>query len=77
MTGRTCLVCGKELPDGYKIPICKYDRGMIGNRCKTAAGVAAGTIIIASVFLARSGVTRVKEYSPQVVKAIGSVVKKS
>lgn len=46
-----CIICKKELPEGTKLPVCEYHKGVAAERAKQA-GVGAlaigGTIVVAA-----------------------------
>lgn len=46
-----CIICKKELPEGSKLPVCEYHKGVAAERAKQV-GVGAlaigGTIVVAA-----------------------------
>ncbi|WP_276995807.1 hypothetical protein [Ellagibacter isourolithinifaciens] len=36
---RKCIVCKKELPEGSKLPVCEYHKGVAAESAKKAAAV--------------------------------------
>lgn len=46
-----CIICKKELPEGSKLPVCEYHKGVAAERAKQAGlGVLAfggGAVVLA------------------------------
>lgn len=42
---RKCIVCKKELPEGSKLPVCEYHKGVtVENAKKVVAGVFVSVV---------------------------------
>lgn len=44
---RKCIVCKKELPEGSKLPVCEYHKGVAAENAKKAAAVVVAVGIAA------------------------------
>lgn len=44
-----CIICKKELPEGMKVPVCEYHKGIAADRAKQAglgALAVGGTVVM-------------------------------
>ena len=46
---RKCIVCKKELPEGSKLPVCEYHKGVAAENAKKAAGSAAAVVVAVGI----------------------------
>lgn len=52
---KRCIVCKKELPEGSKLPVCEYHKGVAAERAKQV-GVGAGTLTVGALVMAKDKV---------------------
>lgn len=45
---RKCIVCKKELPEGSKLPVCEYHKGVAAENAKKAAAAVVVAVGIAA-----------------------------
>lgn len=50
-----CVICKKELPEGSKLPVCEYHKGIAVERIKQA-GMSAAALGIGALVMARDTV---------------------
>lgn len=46
---RKCIVCKKELPEGSKLPVCEYHKGVAAENAKKAVKVVAAVVVMVRV----------------------------
>lgn len=46
---RKCIVCKKELPEGSKLPVCEYHKGVAAENAKKAVAGAAAVVVTVRV----------------------------
>lgn len=46
---RKCIVCKKELPEGSKLPVCEYHKGVAAENAKNAVLGAAVVVVTVGV----------------------------
>ena len=44
---RKCIVCKKELPEGSKLPVCEYHKGVAAENAKKAVTGVAVVVVVA------------------------------
>lgn len=69
-----CIICKKELPEGTKIPVCKYHRAQAKEKGATAMGVL-GTGALAVKAAAPKVIPVIKEKGPEVAKTAINISK--
>ena len=73
---RICMVCKKELPEGSRLPVCEYHKGVAKeNAKKAAAGVAVAAVTVGVAAKDKIGPIVVEKAAPAVAKAIKSITK--
>lgn len=61
---RKCIVCKKELPEGSKLPVCEYHKGVAAENAKNAV-VGAAVVVVTVGVTARDAVGPIlKEKGP-------------
>ncbi len=55
---RKCIVCKKELPEGSKLPVCEYHKGVAAEKAKQV-GVGAGALAVGALVMAKDTVVPV------------------
>lgn len=71
-----CIVCKKELPEGSKLPICEYHKGVAAEKAKQA-GVGMAALGIGALVMAKDTIGPIVKDNavPVAKKALGMILK--
>ena len=78
-----CIVCKKELPEGSKLPICEYHKGVAAEKAKQAGvgmaalGVGMAALGVGALVMAKDTIGPIVKDNavPVAKKALGMILK--
>lgn len=67
---RKCIVCKKELPEGSKLPVCEYHKGVAAEKAKQV-GAGAGALAVSALVMAKdSAIPVVKDKALPIARGV-------